>query len=82
MIHVFESCVKMYLECVEMIISTSFQVCFHGRLGKYVGSQPVSMDRENVKFLSKIDYCVCEKTDGVRYILLIWQVVVMGFCER
>lgn len=59
-----------------------FPGIFHRRLGKCVGSQPVSMDRENVKFLSKIDYCVCEKTDGVRYILLIWQVVVMGFCER
>lgn len=39
-----------------------------------LGSQPVSMDRENMKYLSKIDYCVCEKTDGVRYLLLIYNV--------
>ena len=40
-----------------------------------VGAQPVSMDRENMKLLSKLDYCVCEKTDGVRYMLLIWNVL-------
>ncbi|KAK8806834.1 hypothetical protein WA588_005634 [Blastocystis sp. NMH] len=39
----------------------------------FPGSQPVSMDRENVKYLSKLKYCVCEKTDGVRYMLLIWK---------
>ena len=33
------------------------------------------MDRENMKLLSKLDYCVCEKTDGVRYMLLIWNVL-------
>lgn len=45
------------------------------------GSQPVSMDRENVKYLSKLKYCVCEKTDGVRYMLLIWKVGLGEWCD-
>lgn len=46
-----------------------------------LGSQPVSMNRENLNFLSYLDYCVCEKTDGVRYLLLIWDVGT-GSCSK
>ena len=28
-----------------------------------------------MKYLSKVEYCVCEKTDGVRFLLLIYRVV-------
>ena len=51
------------------------------RLCLQEGSQPVSMDRENVKYLSKLKYCVCEKTDGVRYMLLIWKVGLAEWSE-
>ncbi len=51
-------------------------------VNKHIGSQPVSMDRENVKFISKIEYCVCEKTDGVRYMLLIWQVILWRIVDE
>lgn len=27
-----------------------------------------------MKYLSKVEYCVCEKTDGVRFLLLIYRV--------
>lgn len=53
---------------------SSFPGMIISRVNSILGSQPVSMNRENMNYLSYIDYCVCEKTDGVRYLLLIWDV--------
>lgn len=53
---------------------SSFPGTIISRINSILGSQPVSMNRENMNYLSYIDYCVCEKTDGVRYLLLIWDV--------
>ncbi|XP_046973688.1 mRNA-capping enzyme-like [Vanessa cardui] len=38
---------------------------------EFPGSQPVSMDLENMKELSEKPYCVSWKADGVRYMMLI-----------
>jgi len=37
----------------------------------FPGSQPVSMDRNNIKRLSEIPYRVSWKADGTRYMMLI-----------
>ena len=50
---------------------SSFPGTIISKISSILGSQPVSMNRENMNYLSYIDYCVCEKTDGVRYLLLI-----------
>ena len=60
---------------------SSFPGILIPRIITILGSQPVSMNRENMNFLSYIDYCVCEKTDGVRYLLLIWDVGRREMCE-
>ena len=59
---------------------SSFPGILIPRIITILGSQPVSMNRENMNFLSYIDYCVCEKTDGVRYLLLIWDVGRREMC--
>ena len=38
---------------------------------KFIGAHPITLDRTNWQNLSKFKYYVCEKTDGVRYFLLI-----------
>jgi len=46
-----------------------------GTLGKgiFPGCQPISIERKHFNILSKNDYVVCEKTDGVRYMMLLIQ---------
>ena len=42
-----------------------------------LGAQPVSMDKDNIKLVNQDNYVVCEKSDGVRYFLLILQVLLI-----
>ena len=37
----------------------------------FIGAHPVSMDKENMSLLSQHKYLICEKSDGVRYFLMI-----------
>ncbi|VWU48408.1 RNA guanylyltransferase [Hepatocystis sp. ex Piliocolobus tephrosceles] len=37
----------------------------------FPGSNPVSLTKHNLKNLFKKEYLICEKTDGVRYLLLV-----------
>ena len=37
----------------------------------FIGGHPITMDRTNMENIIKDEYLVCEKTDGVRYFLLI-----------
>ena len=41
--------------------------------GIFPGCQPISIERKHFDTLSKNDYVVCEITDGVRYMMLIFQ---------
>ncbi|EDO40094.1 predicted protein [Nematostella vectensis] len=40
-------------------------------LNGFPGSQPVSMDRQNIRFLHEKDYRVSWKADGTRYMMLV-----------
>lgn len=37
----------------------------------FIGAHPVSMDKENISLLRQHKYFICEKSDGVRYFLII-----------
>lgn len=37
----------------------------------FIGAHPVSMDKETMSLLSQHKYVICEKSDGVRYFLII-----------
>jgi len=37
----------------------------------FIGAHPISMNRTNIDNIIKDDFLVCEKTDGIRYFLLI-----------
>lgn len=38
---------------------------------RFIGTHPISLDRRNIHNLKENNYVVCEKTDGVRYLLII-----------
>lgn len=48
----------------------------------FPGSQPVSMDRNNIKFLSNKPYKVSWKADGVRYMMLVKDKDEIYFFDR
>ncbi|EPZ35685.1 hypothetical protein ROZALSC1DRAFT_26608 [Rozella allomycis CSF55] len=41
------------------------------RKNQFPGMQPVSMDKQNISFLLNEDYLVCEKSDGIRSLLVL-----------
>jgi len=51
-----------------------------GVKGRFPGSQPISIERKHFSLLQKNEYLVCEKTDGVRYMMLILQCGSQRLC--
>ncbi len=57
---------------------STYGICvFYSFLWIVLGAQPVSMDKDNIKLVNQDNYVVCEKSDGVRYFLLILQVLLI-----
>ncbi|GAA5884757.1 hypothetical protein JCM6882_005380 [Rhodosporidiobolus microsporus] len=54
-------------------------LCGTGGTARFPGSQPVSFDFESLALLEKEDFWVCEKSDGVRVLVLI---VATGFGQE
>ncbi|GAA5969909.1 hypothetical protein JCM11641_008081 [Rhodosporidiobolus odoratus] len=54
-------------------------LCNSGGTARFPGSQPVSFDLESLSLLEKEDFWVCEKSDGVRVLVLI---VATGFGQE
>ncbi len=54
-------------EIYELISNKSFSQ------GDFIGSHPVTMTLESLKLISRErnDFMLCEKTDGVRFIMII-----------
>lgn len=44
-------------------------------INRFPGSHPVSITRSNMKLLENNEYVVTEKSDGVRYLLLLLNVL-------
>ncbi|GAA5976499.1 hypothetical protein JCM10908_005521 [Rhodotorula pacifica] len=55
------------------------ELCGIGGTSRFPGSQPVSFDLESLKLLEQEDFWVCEKSDGVRVLVLI---VATGFGQE
>lgn len=55
------------------LLSVLHELCsFDPKYGQFPGSLPVSLSRNDLNYIRKHDaYSVCEKTDGVRYMMLI-----------
>lgn len=58
-----ESCKQLYAS-----IASILQI--RGDRAEFIGSHPVSLCSSNIHFLFDSDYLVCEKTDGIRVMLL------------
>ncbi|BGP54238.1 hypothetical protein JCM8202_001372 [Rhodotorula sphaerocarpa] len=54
-------------------------LCGIGGTSRFPGSQPISFDLESLKALEQEDFWVCEKSDGVRVLVLI---VATGFGQE
>ena len=46
----------------------------------FPGCQPVSIERKNFKFIKDNDYVICDKTDGVRYVLVCITYEDLKYC--
>jgi mRNA guanylyltransferase len=44
------------------------------RANSFPGSQPISFGSEHIDSLLTEDYLVCEKSDGVRYLLFLYKI--------
>ncbi|KAM0788526.1 hypothetical protein ACM66B_001654 [Microbotryomycetes sp. NB124-2] len=58
------------LEQLDMLRSHLSDLCGIGS-HRFPGSQPVSFDKDSIELLKKEDFWVCEKSDGVRVLVLI-----------
>lgn len=63
---------RLYVNRDEPIYTYAIQFMEHywGVKGTFPGSQPISIEYKHFKILKKHSYVVCEKTDGVRYMML------------
>ncbi|BGP30683.1 Dcp1p-Dcp2p decapping enzyme complex alpha subunit [Rhodotorula toruloides] len=55
------------------------ELCGIGGTARFPGSQPVSFDYDSLALLEKEDFWVCEKSDGVRVLVMI---VATGFGQE
>jgi len=62
LVKVPQICRQVTQKCIEWV---------EARGNKFPGAQPVSMTRENIKFLSQKKYMVSWKADGTRYMMAI-----------
>ncbi|KAJ3041165.1 Dcp1p-Dcp2p decapping enzyme complex alpha subunit [Rhizophlyctis rosea] len=52
-------------------LKTKIATILNHKPDSFAGSQPVSFEKHHLEALEKEDYFVCEKSDGVRYMLLL-----------
>ena len=55
---------------LEHTILTCIQTFWESKSAYFPGPQPISIERKHFSILKKGDYVVCEKTDGVRHVLI------------
>ena len=63
-VQIFE---KITLEKIQRKVKNLFKT----NMNKFIGAQPVSLDRNNIQFLSQKPYHISWKADGTRYLLFI-----------
>ncbi|KAI5169101.1 mRNA guanylyltransferase [Pancytospora epiphaga] len=69
-----EQCTSLY-QAITSILKT------RKNGSEFIGSHPVSLTMSNVHLLLGCDYFVCEKTDGIRIMLLIYE-KILYFYDR
>ena len=51
-------------------------------ISKFIGNHPVSLSKENISDLLNEDYLVCEKSDGVRAMLIVYKKMVFLYDRK
>lgn len=70
--------VKIHNENVQHTINTMLSHTKHSFT--FPGSQPVSIERKHLPLLNEKEYVVCEKTDGVRYMMIVLRYKSLYLC--
>lgn len=66
-------------ECLDMLAAV---LGIKGKVTDFIGSHPVALSHENMHLLLEDDYLVCEKTDGIRLMMLIFNGLIYFYDRK
>lgn len=66
-------------ECLDMLAEV-FGI--KGKVTDFIGSHPVALSHESIQALVDKDYLVCEKTDGIRLMMLVFNGLIYFYDRK
>lgn len=49
---------------------------------EFIGSHPVNLSKDNIPYLLESDYLVCEKTDGIRLMMFVFEKIIYFYDRK